>query len=112
MNRDVNVQLDRILNRWPLENTSALPPQKKPLSSGNKSSLSYLFFSDVRKDISDHQKYKFTRTLVEFADQSGFEAVYFQSATFMNLAQYSLTTELLRRILLASLSVFDYEQQQ
>ena len=45
-------------------------------------SFSYLFFSDVRKDISDQEKYRFARELVEFADQSGFEAVYFPERHF------------------------------
>lgn len=45
-------------------------------------SFSYLFFSDVRKDISDKEKYRFARELVEFADQSGFEAVYFPERHF------------------------------
>ncbi len=45
-------------------------------------SFSYLFFSDVRKDISDRDKYLFTQELVEFADQSGFEAVYFPERHF------------------------------
>ncbi|MEM0942218.1 MAG: MupA/Atu3671 family FMN-dependent luciferase-like monooxygenase [Bacteroidota bacterium] len=45
-------------------------------------SFSYLFFSDVRKDISDWEKYCFTRELVEFADASGFEAVYFPERHF------------------------------
>ncbi|AJQ95100.1 MupA/Atu3671 family FMN-dependent luciferase-like monooxygenase [Gynuella sunshinyii] len=44
--------------------------------------LSYVFFSDVRKDISDQQKYAFVRELVEFADQNGFEAVYFPERHF------------------------------
>lgn len=50
--------------------------EKKPVS------FSYLFFSDVRKEISNREKYQFTRELVEFADQSGFEAVYFPERHF------------------------------
>ncbi len=45
-------------------------------------SFSFLFFSDVRKDISDQEKYRFARELVEFADQSGLEAVYFPERHF------------------------------
>ena len=45
-------------------------------------SFSYLFFSDVRENISDREKYNFTRQLVEFADQSRFEAVYFPERHF------------------------------
>jgi natural product biosynthesis luciferase-like monooxygenase protein len=44
--------------------------------------FSFLFFSDVRKNVSDKEKYNFTRQLVEFADQSGFEAVYFPERHF------------------------------
>ncbi len=45
-------------------------------------SFSFLFFSDVRKDITNQEKYAFTRELVEFADRSGFEAVYFPERHF------------------------------
>ena len=47
-----------------------------------KATFSYLFFSDVRKDVSDWEKYQFARELVEFADSSGFEAVYFPERHF------------------------------
>ncbi|BEM28225.1 siderophore biosynthesis protein [Serratia marcescens] len=45
-------------------------------------SFSYLFFSDVRKDVSDRDKYRFARELVEFADQAGFESVCFPERHF------------------------------
>jgi len=44
--------------------------------------FSFLFFSDVRKTVSNKEKYQFTRQLVEFADQAGFEAVYFPERHF------------------------------
>src|SRR5256885_9780955 len=47
-----------------------------------KITFSYIFFSDVRKDISDREKYRFVRELVEFADQSGFESVCFPERHF------------------------------
>ncbi len=61
------------------DNEVSIQPAKEKKS---KVSFSYLFFSDVRKDISDQDKYSFTRELVEFADQSGFEAVYFPERHF------------------------------
>lgn len=51
-------------------------PEKREIT------FSYIFFSDVRKDISDREKYRFVRELVEFADQSGFEAVCFPERHF------------------------------
>jgi len=45
-------------------------------------SFSYLFFSDVRKNVPDREKYRFARELVEFADQGGFEAAYFPERHF------------------------------
>lgn len=44
--------------------------------------FSYIFFSDVRKHISDQEKYRFARELVEFADASGFEAICFPERHF------------------------------
>ncbi len=44
--------------------------------------FSYIFFSDVRKDIPDGEKYRFVRELVEFADQAGFAAVCFPERHF------------------------------
>lgn len=67
----------------------AVPPQNTiaakdmgGVAADLKTTFSYLFFSDVRKDVSDQDKYKFARTLVEFADNSGFEAVYFPERHF------------------------------
>jgi natural product biosynthesis luciferase-like monooxygenase protein len=45
-------------------------------------SFSFLFFSDVRKDISDAEKYEFIRDITLFADREGFEAVYFPERHF------------------------------
>lgn len=44
--------------------------------------FSAIFFSDVRKGISDAEKYRFVRELVEFADQNGFEAICFPERHF------------------------------
>lgn len=44
--------------------------------------FSSIFFSDIRKDTTDLQKYAFVRELVEFADQSGFESVCFPERHF------------------------------
>lgn len=55
---------------------NALAPQAQKIR------FSFLFFSDVRKDISNRQKYQFTRQMVEYADQSQFEAVYFPERHF------------------------------
>jgi natural product biosynthesis luciferase-like monooxygenase protein len=38
--------------------------------------FSFLFFSDVRKDISAAEKYRFMRDVTVFGDRAGFEAVY------------------------------------
>jgi len=45
-------------------------------------SFSFLFFSDVRKDIAYTEKYQFMRELTLYADQHGFEAVYFPERHF------------------------------
>ena len=51
-------------------------------ASGPKVSFSLLFFSDVRKDISDACKYEFMRDLTLFGDQEGFAAVYLPERHF------------------------------
>ena len=45
-------------------------------------SFSFLFFSDVRKDISDEKKYAFMRDITIFGDQEGFEAIYIPERHF------------------------------
>jgi len=45
-------------------------------------SFSFLFFSDVRKDITDIEKYAFMRDLTLFADRAGFTAVYIPERHF------------------------------
>ncbi|HVU22638.1 MAG TPA: MupA/Atu3671 family FMN-dependent luciferase-like monooxygenase [Opitutus sp.] len=44
--------------------------------------FSHIFFSDVRKDIPDGEKYRFVRELVEFADQAGFASICFPERHF------------------------------
>lgn len=45
-------------------------------------SFSFLFFSDVRKDVSDAEKYAFMRDITIFADREGFESVYIPERHF------------------------------
>ena len=54
---------------------STSTPQEGP-------SFSFLFFSDVRKDISDKEKYQFMRDVTVFGDQAGFEAIYLPERHF------------------------------
>lgn len=44
--------------------------------------FSFLFFSDVRKDISDARKYEFMKDITLFADREGFEAIYIPERHF------------------------------
>jgi natural product biosynthesis luciferase-like monooxygenase protein len=44
--------------------------------------FSFLFFSDVRKDIADADKYAFMRDVTHFADRAGFEAIYLPERHF------------------------------
>ena len=55
---------------------------KQTITQKSSIDFSYLFFSDVRKDISNIEKYNFARHLVEFADQSSFKAIYFPERHF------------------------------
>ena len=63
-------------------NQNSLQEQRSTNINNIDISFSYLFFSDVRKDISDREKYCFTRELVEFADQVGFASVCFPERHF------------------------------
>nr|BAP05592.1 CalD [uncultured Candidatus Entotheonella sp.] len=47
-----------------------------------KIAFSFLFFSDVRKDISDAQKYDFMRDITLFADREGFTSIYLPERHF------------------------------
>ncbi len=44
--------------------------------------FSFLFFSDVRQDIADAEKYRFMRDVAVFADRAGFEAIYLPERHF------------------------------
>jgi natural product biosynthesis luciferase-like monooxygenase protein len=45
--------------------------------------FSFMFFSDVRKDVSDVQKYAFMRDVTLFGDREGFTAIYLPERHFM-----------------------------
>lgn len=47
-----------------------------------KMAFSFLFFSDVREEISDAEKYRFMRDVTVFADREGFEAIYIPERHF------------------------------
>lgn len=44
--------------------------------------FSFLFFSDVRSDVSDREKYDFMRDVSLFGDQEGFKAIYLPERHF------------------------------
>lgn len=44
--------------------------------------FSFLFFSDVRQDVSEAEKYEFLREVTLFADKNGFEAIYLPERHF------------------------------
>ena len=60
---------------------SLLGVQMRPPSKA-KMAFSFLFFSDVREDVSDGEKYHFMRDVTVFADREGFEAVYIPERHF------------------------------
>jgi natural product biosynthesis luciferase-like monooxygenase protein len=55
-------------------------PERAPPRSGVR--FSFLFFSDLRKDIPDAAKYAFMRDITLFADRVGFEAIYLPERHF------------------------------
>lgn len=86
MNATTNARIAELFSGAPASsadrNGAQVAAQVVARGARKRLSFSYLFFSDVRKDVSDRDKYKFARELVEFADQSGFEAVYFPERHF------------------------------
>ena len=56
--------------------TAVAPKTEKDVS------FSFLFFSDVRKDVSDAEKYRFMKDVTVFGDKAGFEAVYIPERHF------------------------------
>lgn len=68
-----------------IEDLLGLPParpQPQPEAAGKGMRFSFLFFSDVRKDVSDAEKYAFMSRVTRFADTAGFEAVYLPERHF------------------------------
>ena len=47
-----------------------------------KTTFSFLYFSDVRKDVSDKDKYRFMTDLTLFGDREGFESIYIPERHF------------------------------
>lgn len=60
----------------------AKTPAKIPAATGPAMAFSFLFFSDVREDLSDAEKYGLLRDLTGFADREGFTAVYLPERHF------------------------------
>lgn len=54
----------------------------KPRRRASRVSFSFLFFSDVRTDVSNAEKYGFMRDVTLFADREGFEAIYIPERHF------------------------------
>lgn len=71
------LSIDRDLARFFAGGPEAAEP-----AGARKVTFSGIFFSDVRKEIPDREKYRFVRELVEFADQAGFEAICFPERHF------------------------------
>jgi natural product biosynthesis luciferase-like monooxygenase protein len=82
MRNSTNQAIADLFARTPSSGTETRTLPVAARAAAAKLSFSYLFFSDVRKSVSDREKYRFARELVEFADQSGFEAVYFPERHF------------------------------
>ncbi|MDB6041344.1 MAG: luciferase-like monooxygenase family protein [Verrucomicrobiales bacterium] len=59
-----------------------VPMNGTPKRNSSKVSFSFLFFSDVRKDVSNAEKYRFMRDVTLFADREGFEAIYMPERHF------------------------------
>ncbi|HEX7312486.1 MAG TPA: MupA/Atu3671 family FMN-dependent luciferase-like monooxygenase [Pyrinomonadaceae bacterium] len=51
-------------------------------TDAKKPEFSFLFFSDVRDDVSDKEKYLFMRDVTLFGDREGFQAVYLPERHF------------------------------
>ena len=67
-----------------IEELLGLPPptaNRRP-ENNHQISCSLLFFSDVRKDVTDKQKYEFVREITVFADRAGFAAIYIPERHF------------------------------
>jgi natural product biosynthesis luciferase-like monooxygenase protein len=58
------------------------PAADRPTQARAAMRFSLLFFSDVRKDVTDAEKYAFMRDIALFGDEAGFEAVYLPERHF------------------------------
>jgi natural product biosynthesis luciferase-like monooxygenase protein len=64
-----------------IEQLLGIEPAPRPAGARGMR-FSFLFFSDVRKDIPDAEKYAFMRDVTLFADCAGFEAIYLPERHF------------------------------
>lgn len=58
------------------------PAAWDPAGRSTTMRFSFLFFSDVRHDVQDREKYAFMRDITLFADETGFEAIYLPERHF------------------------------
>jgi len=65
-----------------VEEILGLAPAASAAPADARMRFSFLFFSDIRKDIPDAEKYRFMGDIVRFGDRAGFEAVYIPERHF------------------------------
>ena len=65
-----------------LLSVSGRPAKSNRRETARGVTFSFLFFSDVRNDISDSSKYEFMKDITLFADREGFEAIYIPERHF------------------------------
>lgn len=75
----------------------AVPPKSATKAAV---SFSFLFFSDVRADISDQEKYAFTRDVTLFGDRAGFTAIYLPERHFFKYGSVFANSSILAAYLI------------
>jgi natural product biosynthesis luciferase-like monooxygenase protein len=92
--------LEELLGIEATEKASAAADKPRTLAT----TFSFIFFSDVIKDIASREKYFFMRDVVQFADREGFTAVYLPERHFSEFGSIYANSALISAYLIAQTS--------
>lgn len=79
---EMNQEIAALLGLTPSNTNSAAEKAQSRGKADTQMALSLIFFSDVRPELDDRERYQLVRDLTRYGDEQGFEAVYLPERHF------------------------------